>query len=89
VVKHGTTPITLKTSSNPYTAIVSLLGKTDRSILGATKEKTMLIPFSVNEGAAHNGIKWLTSNYNTCKCQDVSIISRTKNVHKSRNPTIG
>jgi hypothetical protein len=89
VVKHGTTPITLKPSSNPYTAIISVLGKTDISILGATKGKTMLIPFSVSEGAALNETGWLTSIYNTCKGRDVSIMSCTKKVHKSRNPTSG
>ena len=87
MVIHGTTPITLKTSSNTYTVIISLLGKTDKSILDATKGKTMLFPFSVSEGAVHLGTGWITSIYNTCKCRDVSIISRNNNTHKSRNPT--
>jgi hypothetical protein len=88
-VKHGTTPTTLIPSSNHYTAIITWLGKTQKSVLDSTKGKTILIPFSVFESAAHNATRWLTSIYNTGKCWGVSTASRTKNVHVSRNPTSG
>ena len=55
----------------------------------SNRRKKMPIPFFVSDDAMHSGTGRLTSIYNTCKRRDVSKTSRTKNTHKSRNPTSG